>query len=93
MKIADYLSHGQGNGLNLRDLARLTGLHERKVRAMIAAERKAGALIVSDCKSGYFLPDSAEDVKRFHRSMVHRAAEIAAAAQAAESALAKMGDW
>lgn len=74
----------------LRQLVALTGLDERSVRLQIQRERKAGRLILSNNRSGYFLPENPADVHRFVRSMSRRAAEIAGIARAAENALADM---
>lgn len=87
-KITALLSTGAANGVKLADLCRLTGLDERAVRARIHAERKAGSLILADCRHGYFLPNGEYDVRRFIRSMSHRAREINAISRAAEDALA-----
>lgn len=84
MKIADLLCYGQANAVPLRDLAGITGLDGRVVRAMIAAERRAGAAILSDNRTGYYLPANEEEKARFIRSMRHRAQEILSAADAVE---------
>ena len=84
MKIADLLRYGQANAVPLRDLAGITGLDGRVVRAMIAAERRAGAAILSDNMTGYYLPANEEEKARFVRSMRHRAKEILCAADAVE---------
>lgn len=84
MKIADLLRYGQANAVPLRDLAGITGLDGRIVRAMIAAERRAGAAILSDNQTGYYLPANEEEKARFVRSMRHRAKEILCAADAVE---------
>lgn len=84
MKIADLLCYGQANAVPLRDLAGITGLDGRVVRAMIAAERRAGAAILSDNQTGYYLPANEEEKARFVRSMRHRAKEILCAADAVE---------
>lgn len=84
MKIADLLRYGQANAVPLRDLAGITGLDGRVVRAMIAAERRAGAAILSDNQTGYYLPANEEEKARFVRSMRHRAQEILNAADAVE---------
>lgn len=84
MKIADLLRYGQANAVPLRDLAGITGLDGRVVRAMIAAERRAGAAILSDNVTGYYLPANEEEKARFVRSMRHRAKEILCAADAVE---------
>lgn len=84
MKIADLLCYGQANAVPLRDLAGITGLDGRVVRAMISAERRAGAAILSDNQTGYYLPANEEEKARFVRSMRHRAKEILCAADAVE---------
>ena len=86
LSISDLLHTGAENGTTLRELVAVTGLNERVVRLKIQQERKAGKLILSNNKDGYFLPERPEDVQRFARSMSRRAAEIASIAQAAEAA-------
>lgn len=88
--ISALLSHGAENGLTLGDLVCVTGLNERVIRARIQAERKAGVLILSDCQHGYFLPTSENEVRRFIRSMSHRAREISVISCAAEDALVRL---
>ncbi len=88
--ISDLLHSGAENGTTLRELVAMTGMNERLVRLKIQQERKAGKLILSNNRDGYFLPECPEDVRRFARSMSRRAAEIAGVARAAETALADM---
>ena len=88
--ISELLYTGAENGTTLRELVALTGMNERLVRLEIQRERKAGKLILSNNRDGYFLPERPEDVRRFARSMSRRAAEIAGVARAAETALADM---
>lgn len=88
--ISDLLHGGSENGVTLTELVQLTGEDERSIRRRIQAERKAGKLILSDCKSGYFLPTSTLDIRRFINSMSRRSREIAAISRAAEDALLKM---
>lgn len=88
--ISELLYTGAENGTTLRELVALTGMNERLVRLEIQRERKAGKLILSNNRDGYFLPERPEDVRRFARSMSRRATEIASIARAAESALADM---
>ena len=90
VKIADLLSHGKNNAVTLQYLVNMTGFDSRTVRRMIHLERKAGSMIVSDNVHGYFLPEDVEDLRRFSRSMNHRAAEILSIARKAENALADM---
>lgn len=88
--ISDLLHEGAEKGTTLAELVQLTGEDERSIRRRIQTERKAGKLILSDCKSGYFLPTSTLDIQRFIRSMSRRSREIAAISHAAEDALLKM---
>ena len=89
-QIFSLLQTGAENGVTLRELVAMTGMNERLVRLKIQQERKAGKLILSNNRDGYFLPECPEDVRRFARSMSRRAAEIAGVARAAETALADM---
>lgn len=89
-QIFSLLQTGAENGVTLRELVAMTGMNERLVRLKIQQERKAGKLILSNNKDGYYLPESPEDVLHFARSMSRRAAEIASIARAAETALADM---
>ena len=88
--ISDLLHEGAEKGTTLAELVQLTGEDERSIRRRIQAERKAGKLILADCKNGYFLPTSTLDIQRFIRSMSRRSREIAAISHAAEDALLKM---
>ena len=89
-QIFSLLQTGAENGVTLRELVALTGMNERLVRLKIQQERKAGKLILSNNRDGYFLPECPEDVLHFARSMSRRAAEIAGIARAAEVALAEL---
>lgn len=88
--ISNLLQYGCENGLHLSELVQLTGWTEREIRRVIQQERKAGELILSDNKSGYFLPASEHEVRRFIRSMSNRSREIADVSRAAEDALSRM---
>ena len=82
--ISRLLSHGRENAIPLRHLTAMTKLDGRTVRAMIAEERLAGAPILADNSTGYFLPASEDEKAQFIRSMKHRAKEIERAAEAIE---------
>ena len=86
-QIFSLLQTGAENGVMLRELVAMTGMN---VRLKIQQERKAGKLILSNNRDGYFLPETTEDVQRFARSMSRRAAEISSIARAAEAALADL---
>lgn len=52
--VSDLLHEGSENGVTLTELVQLTGEDERSIRRRIQAERKAGKLILADCKMGIF---------------------------------------
>lgn len=81
-KIEQLLSHGAENAVPLQHLVNLTELPARQVRQLIQAERLRGAQILADNQSGYYLPETQEDVELFYTSMLHRAAEITRVATA-----------
>lgn len=84
--IAGLLLYGPENGQTLRDLVHITQWPERAIRKEIEVERRAGALIMSDNRSGYYLTNDPAEAKRFARSMLHRSREIARTARAVEKA-------
>ena len=85
--VVALLSPGRGNGINVRDLANALNCDDRELRRRVQAARKAGAVILSDVRTGYFLPNDIDEIRRFVRSMEHRAREINAATVAAQRAL------
>lgn len=83
--ISGHLNTGAENGLLLRELSALTGLDSREVRRQIQRERLAGVPILSDCRYGYYLAGSDEEIARFTESMRRRSREILRVARAVES--------
>ena len=81
-KIEQLLSHGAENAVPLQYLVKLMDKPARQVRQQIQAERLRGAQILADNQSGYYLPETQEDVELFYKSMLHRAAEITRVATA-----------
>lgn len=88
-QVSSFLRVGKEHAIKLGDLAALTGMGERVLRRQIQRERQQGNLIISDCHSGYFLPETTEDIRIFVAQMRHRAREINAVTLAAERALAE----
>ena len=86
IRIADLLPHSAENGVNLHHLEKMTGLDGWKVRRQIERERRAGELIVSNNRDGYYLTDDPAEAQRFARSMRGRASEIVKTARAIEEA-------
>ena len=83
--IAGLLLYGPENGLTLKDLERITDWPGRTIRKAIESERRAGELIISDNRNGYYLTDDPGEAQRFAR-MQHRAREIRRTARAIERA-------
>ena len=82
--VSSLLMEGRSNALHLADLVRLTGWPERDVRKAIQRERKQGSPILSDNRSGYFLPGNEQERVLCVRSLRHRAHEILRAAACIE---------
>ena len=82
--VSSLLLEGRSNALHLADLVRLTGWPERDVRKAIQRERQRGSPILSDNKSGYFLPGNEQERALCVRSLRHRAHEILRAAACIE---------
>ena len=82
--VSSLLMEGRSNALHLADLVRLTGWPERDVRKSIQRERQRGCPILSDNKSGYFLPGNEQERALCVRSLRHRAHEILRAAACIE---------
>ena len=82
--VSSLLMEGRSNALHLADLVRLTGWPERDVRKAIQQERKQGSPILSDNRSGYFLPGNEQERALCVRSLRHRAHEILRAAACIE---------
>lgn len=85
-RVSDLLLRGQDNALPMRHLRELTGLDSRTIRRMIQQERLEGAPICANNSTGYYLPGSQAERAECVRSMRHRSAEIARAADAIEQA-------
>ena len=78
--IADLLGVGKENGLTGAQLARLTGVDRRTVQDMVSRERIAGAPICADAVNGYFLGESADEVRRCAKGLFRRAHAVRMAA-------------
>ena len=83
--ICKLLHTGAENGVTLRDLETLTKQDSRAIRKQIEAEHRAGAPILADSKSGYFLPNGEGEKARCVKQMRGRAREILRTADAIEA--------
>lgn len=82
--IEEILERGQPNKKTFEELQILTGCKDsRRLRKIIAAERKAGAIILSSPHGGYWLPEDIEEVERYVSTMTKEAKSIFKAVQPA----------
>jgi hypothetical protein len=82
------LQAGHENSMSKPELMAITGMTDRELRREIAHERRAGRIIVSDCRGGgYYLPGDVDEAQRFIRTMRKRGYETLRVADAVELAL------
>lgn len=91
--IFEMLPEGRENAISRRNLMTVLGMSDRSLRLAIAAERRAGALILSSTAvdgGGYYRPANAEEIARFVASMERRAKSTFAAVTEARKALREL---
>ena len=91
--IFEMLPEGRENAISRRNLMSVLGMSDRSLRLAIAAERRAGALILSSTAvdgGGYYRPANAEEIARFVASMERRAKSTFAAVTEARKALREL---
>lgn len=71
LKITDYLSVGEENAVNCKQLAKYLGFNERDVTVCINIARKQGEFICSGI-NGFWLPADDRDIEQFVRGMQGR---------------------
>ena len=90
--IADILPHGAEHAVSSAEVMRLCGISSiRQLRAAIAEERAAGALILSNTTGGYYLPaegeQGREEMQHFVNTVRSKALALLCAARPARAAL------
>ena len=89
-RVSSVIGVGREAATSMKVLMDIFGVDERAVRRL-SAERQvdcdASDLILSDARGGYYRPGNLDEVRRFVRSMQHRAAEVMRATRTAEQAL------
>ena len=74
--IKELLPTGKENAISSKELAQLAGCTSvRELQQVIAAERDAGAVILSSTKGGYFLPANKQEIKEFCATLTSRGEE------------------
>ncbi len=73
MDIVKYIPIGKENAITTKELMSATGIPMRKLRQLIYNARVEGAVILTDLKTGYWLPDlskpekTIQELKHFKR--------------------------
>lgn len=92
--IESLLPTGKTNAIPSQALADLTGCKSvRELQELIAAERAAGAVILSTCYDGggYYLPETTAEVQEFIRTLESRGKNTLAALRSAREYLRREG--
>lgn len=64
--LIDLLPHGKAHAVSMAHLADYFGTSERDIRAMIHRARCEGSIIAGD-SSGYYLPETREELTKWYR--------------------------
>lgn len=91
--IENFLIKGKQNAIKSQKLADLVGCKSiRELQEVIAAERAAGAVILSTAErgGGYFLPENIGEVRAFIRTLEGRGENTLAALNSAKAYLRQM---
>lgn len=93
--VEKFLLEGKQNAIKSHKLANLTGCKSvRELQEVIAAERAAGAVILSTCQNGggYFLPSEGDtcEVREFITTLERRAKNTLVAIESAEAYLKQL---
>ncbi len=84
LMVSDFLGTGEESALPMRHLKSILHCDSRTIRRLIELERRQGIPILSNNQTGYYLAANQDEIKRFTRSMKHRANEILRTAAAIE---------
>jgi len=88
--ITDYIPLGSANAITTEELVRLTGFNSaRELQAGIETLRNQGYVIASKCHDGggYFIPETAHELKTFIRTVENRAKHSLRSLQSAKRML------
>lgn len=88
--ICKAIGTGEENAVSLKDLMELTDLKARDVHHCIEDMRSGGAVICSS-NSGYFYPETEEELRRYVRREHARASAIMKNTRAAAVMLCRWG--
>ena len=86
--IEKLLRTGKENAIDSHSLADLAGCKSvRELQQVIAAERAAGAVILSSTTGGYFLPANRQEIREFCVTLQNRSENTLIALRSAKKAL------
>lgn len=86
--IKELLLTGKENAIESQRLADLAGCKSiRELQQVIAAERAAGAVILSSTTGGYYLPANKQEIREFCMTLESRSRNTFAALESARKAL------
>lgn len=78
LRVSDFLGTGEKNGKTMKQLLEILPGDSRSLRAQIERERRTTPILSGP--TGYFLPASEDEVRRFLNSMRHRGRRVMASA-------------
>ena len=70
--LEDFIPVGKINSVSMIKLAQILDADPREVRALVHKERKEGLPICSDCRGGYYLPETTSEAKIYFRQQTAR---------------------
>lgn len=89
-KIIDMIPTGEDHAVSMPSLARALDVSEREVRQIVLRARMAGGIIAGTA-SGYFIPDSDEELLAYYRMAEARSLTTLASLKATRHELKRRG--
>ena len=65
MRISDYIPYGHEQAISREELARRSGVSDRKIRDLIKADQDEGIPVINTRNGGYFLYKDKDDLPEF----------------------------
>lgn len=90
-RILQAIGTGEKNAANVEQLSMITGLNDRELRKAVETLRRDGYVIISS-ESGYYYPETVEEVKRYISKESKRARSIFFTLRSARELLNKWTD-
>ena len=74
--IVDYIPVGHDNAISRKELCRLTGLNDRKIREEIAKARESACICNMSDGAGYYIPEQLAEITDYINQESARARSI-----------------